>query len=377
MRIAFVTEAWSPYVDGMVTRLEHTARELRRAGHEILVIAPTTGTGVPGVAERRSRSVRLGFLYGGRPWGVPDPAIGAWLSGFAPDVVHVVNPIFMGAAAVRSTAGRFPVVASYHTDVLAYAAHYRLGWLRPVIRTVMQKTYRRAQVRLATSEVGRAQLGVLGISGVELWPRGVDHGLFRPGRDRTRLRHRLGPDARLPVALYVGRLAAEKGCAGLLPLATASPPVQVAFVGDGPQRDHLHRLFHGARATFTGVLRGEDLADAYAAADALVFPSTTDTLGLVLLEAMATGLPVVAADSPTARSTLHGYPAAFFVPPDAEGTAWNHTVHAATRLTGEAGREPAPAFPPAAADWAQATAALLGSYERAIRGGGTPSGEVA
>lgn len=359
LRIAMVTEAWAPWVDGMVTRLERTVECLREAGHEVLVIAPTTGTTVAGVHEQKTRSVRLGFLYGGRPWGVPDRVVLRALRTFRPDVVHVVNPIFMGAVAARWVQGRYPLVVSYHTDVLAYAQHYRLGWLRPLIRAVMRSAYRPAQLRLATSQVGRAQLLALGVGDVELWRRAVDASLFRRDRDGQRLRSRLGPDPRLPVALYVGRLAAEKGCGQLRDMVDGHPCVQLAFVGDGPDAGRLRRLFRGTRTTFTGVLRGDDLADAYAAADALVFPSTSDTLGLVLLEAIASGLPVVALDTPTARETLAGYPAAALVPEGAPGNAWCEAVHSMRGLTRPRSAPPVPG-------WQEATELLLGGYRQAV-----------
>ncbi|HLI25301.1 MAG TPA: glycosyltransferase [Acidimicrobiales bacterium] len=307
MRVAIVTESWVPSVDGVVTRVENTVRELRRQGHEVLVIAPTTGTDIPGVEEHRTRRVSLDFLYGGRAWGLPAGGIRHALAEFRPAVVHVVNPVLMGAFAARHAAHRYPVVASYHTDVSTYAGHYHLGWLRPLIRIVLKGVYRRADLRLATSELGRQHLRTLGVEGVEVWERGVDRHLFHRNRDVTTMREKLCPDGGLPVALYVGRLAAEKGCDRLLPLAQGEPPVHVAFVGDGPDRRRLEERFYGASATFLGYLHGDELADAYAAADVFVFPSTTDTLGLVLLEAMAMGLPIVAPDVPGMHETLAGY----------------------------------------------------------------------
>lgn len=342
------------------------------AGHEVLVVAPTVGTTIAGVAERATRTIELPFLYRGRAWALPDRVVARSLREFAPDVVHVVNPVLMGAVAARHAARHYPLVVSYHTDVATYAANYHLGWTRVLLERVMRSTYRQADVRLATSPVGRAHLRALGVDGVELWARGVDRGRFRADRDRGRLRTTLGADPDLPVALYVGRLAAEKGCPELIGLATEEPRMQLALVGDGPDRGRLERMFHGTRATFTGFLRGDDLADAYAAADVFVFPSHTDTLGLVLLEAMATGLPIVAADTPAARETLAAYPRSALVPAGAPPRAWNE---AAGRLLAQ----PPPAGPPPAppaGDWTSATGALVEAYEAATeaclaRGGPT------
>lgn len=361
MRIAMVTETWKPCIDGVVVRLENTVRELLDAGHEVLVVAPTTGTELPGVQEHRTRSIRLRFLYGGRPWAVPDLSVLRALDDFRPDVVHLVNPVLMGSVAAWFSRWRYPLVASYHTDVLAYAGHYHLGWLRGPLRRVMRGTYGRAAVRLATSELGRGQLAQVGVHDVDLWARGVDRQLFRPDRDGSVMRAKLNPHPDEPLVLYVGRLAPEKGCDRLLPLLDCDPPMHLAFVGDGPDRERLERLFGHEHATFTGFLSGHDLADAYAAADAFVFPSTTDTLGLVLLEAMACGVPVVAADTAAARETLASYPDHVLVGDD-DGAMVTGVREAVAR------RGPASAAADRArqiGDWGRATSELVRAYRHA------------
>ncbi|MEJ5944076.1 glycosyltransferase [Pseudokineococcus basanitobsidens] len=387
MRVAFVSEVWAPEVDGLVTRLERTVEALRADGHEVLVVAPTAGTAVPGVLETRTRGLRLPFLYGGRRWALPDGVVARALRAFVPDVVHVVNPVLMGVVGARWALPRYPVVVSYHTDVATYAGHYHLGIFEGVVHRSMRQAYRPADVRLATSSVGREHLAEIGIDDVRLWARGVDLAAFRPGRDGSALRARLRAPVRpvagdddVPVALHVGRVATEKGTDRLARLASAEPPVHLALVGDGPDRRRLETELAGRQVTFTGLLRGDDLADAYAAADALVFASTTDTLGLVLLEAMASGLPVVALDSPTSRATLAGYGPATFVARAAPPGAWNTAVHAASdaaRRAGDARGAGSPgrtAVRAAAArptdDWACATRRLVEDvYADAVRRG--------
>ena len=360
MRIALVTESWAPNVDGMVVRLENTVRELRAEGHETMVVAPTTGTRLHGVQEYRTRNISLGFLYGGRPWGLPDWSVRPVLEEFDPDVVHVVNPVLMGGVAAWLVRSRYPVVVSYHTDVVAYARHYHLGWLRGLIKSAMRHTYRPAAVRLATSELGRRRLAEAGIGEVELWSRGVDKEMFRPDRDGSAMRARLNPDPDVPLVLYVGRLASEKGCERLLPLLECDPPVHVAFVGDGPDSERLQRLFDHERVTFAGCLVGEDVADAYAAADVFVFPSATDTLGLVLLEAMACDVPVVAADTEAARETLAGYPNHVLV----DSSRDDEIVECTEKALGMASSgEQQPRHSPA--NWRGATNDLLRVYEQA------------
>jgi glycosyltransferase involved in cell wall biosynthesis/putative flippase GtrA len=360
MRIAVVTETWAPSVDGVVVRLENTVRELRADGHEVKVVAPTIGTPLTGVHEYRTRSIRLGFLYGGHPWGLPDWSVLPALDEFDPDVVHVVNPVLMGVLAAWLVRSRYPVVVSYHTDVVAYAGHYHLGWLKGLVKRMMRRTYGRAAVRLATSELGRRRLAEAGIGEVGIWPRGVDRKTFRPDRDGSAMRARLNPNPDVPLVLYVGRLASEKGCERLLPLLDCDPPVHVAVVGDGPDRERLQRLFDQENVTFTGLLSAEEVADAYAAADVFVFPSATDTLGLVLLEAMACGTPVVAADTEAARETLAGYPHHVLV----DGSSDHEFLQCIEKALGMSSSEQQQPSP-SQASWRDATDDLLHAYEEA------------
>ncbi|MHB1928321.1 MAG: glycosyltransferase [Acidimicrobiales bacterium] len=377
LRVAIVTETWRPSVDGIVTRLDNTVRELRRAGHEVMVVGPSTDPSLDDVPQRRTPTLSLWFLYGGKPWALPGRVVSRALRELRPDVVHVVNPVLMGSVALRRASRRHPTVVSYHTDVSVYASMYHLGWARPLLHAIMRRVYRHADVRLATSEVGRSQLGELGVDDVVLWGRGVDLELFRPGRDGSATRARLCPDKSRPLVLYVGRLAREKGCERLLAVATSPGRHHVALVGDGPDRNRLEHLFTGSRATFTGVLTGDALADAYAAADVFVFPSETDTLGLVLLEAVASGLPVVATDSPAARAVLGTYPAAAIVAAGATDEALVTAIDGvlARRSGSDVGPSPAPGAPAARAPeaaavlgggWADATAGLVADYRKAI-----------
>jgi glycosyltransferase involved in cell wall biosynthesis/putative flippase GtrA len=312
VKIAIVTETWLPSTDGIVTRLRATVRELHRAGHQVLIVAPAGSvpgdTGFEGVQVRTVATVGARFLYDGKRWGLPMPRVGRYLREFDPDVVHVVNPVLLGIAAILAARrqGR-TLVGSYHTDIARYAAHYRLGWLRPVIWALLRLLHGRAHLNLATSSATCAELNAHRVTGVQLWPRGVELDLFRPGIPIPR------EQRSRPTALYVGRLAPEKGLHRLAPLAAADSGLDLVLVGDGPARSELA---HAYSATFTGTLRGEALADAYRRADVFVFPSTTETLGLVLLEALASGLPVVAADSPASRETLANCTAVRLFPAD-------------------------------------------------------------
>jgi len=299
-----VTETWSPSTDGVVTRLKATVHQLLRAGHQVLVVAPgATGLDVnldrmAGLTVRTVPSAGLRFLYGGQRWGLPLPRVGRYLRDFSPDVVHVLNPACLGIAGVLAARWqRRPLVCSYHTDLTQHAPHYHIGWLVPVIWALLRALHGASTLNLATSQTAIAKLDAQGIPAARLWPRGVDTELFQPEPRPPRVGQR-------PVALYVGRLAGEKGLERLAPLADPDSGIDLVLVGEGPQRLQLERLFRPGTARFTGTLQGAALAAAYRSADVFVFPSTTETLGLVLLEALASGLSVVAADSPASRELL-------------------------------------------------------------------------
>ncbi len=298
MRIAFVTEVWRPSINGVVTRLAATVVELRKEGHEVMIIGPKGGEpDFCGATVRGMPTISVGFIYAGQPWGWPMVRrVSRYLADFRPDVVHVLNPVFLGiAGVVAAKRAKLPLVASYHTDVPAYASFYHLGWMSAVIWRMVRALHNSAQVNLATSESALADLRSHGIRNPQLWVRGVDAALFSPSR-RPGSRSMFTSDPGVAVTLYVGRLGQEKGLERLVPLSRA-PGIHLVMVGEGPDDKNLRRLLGGPSVTFTGPLLGDKLADAYAGADVFVFPSTTDTLGLVILEALAAGLPVVAAET--------------------------------------------------------------------------------
>lgn len=304
MRIAFVTEVWHPTVNGVVTRLDATVEELRGMGHEILVVAP----GIDGAERdegdlkvRGVPTVSFPWIYGGQAWGVPTRRVGRYLADFRPDVVHVASPACLGIAGVFYARRQgLPLVCSYHTDLATYASFYHLGRVRPLVRQALRALHLRADLNLVTSSAAAAQLAANGIDGARLWEQGVDPDRYHPGPERA--------DGPL-TALYVGRLAAEKQLGALAGLG-AMEGLRLVIVGDGPARVETEAALGDLTVEFTGILQGDALASAYREADVFVFPSETETLGLVLLEALASGLPVIAADSPASREVLDGCRAA-------------------------------------------------------------------
>ena len=297
VRIALFTETFLPKVDGIVTRLRHTVDHLQRTGNQVLIFAPDGG-----ITEYKGARIYpvSGFplpLYPELKLALPRPAIGYELEQFQPDIIHVVNPAVLGLAGLfYSKLLKIPLVASYHTHLPQYLQHYGLAMLEGFLWELLKTSHNQAQLNLCTSTAMMQELTTHGIERVDLWQRGVDTELFHPNlasrQMRTQLSHR-HPDA--PLLLYVGRLSAEKEIERIKPVLEAIPEAHLALVGDGPHRSALEKHFAGTNTHFVGYLTGEELGSAFASADAFIFPSRTETLGLVLLEAMAAGCPVVAA----------------------------------------------------------------------------------
>jgi glycosyltransferase involved in cell wall biosynthesis len=297
MRIALVSEVFLPKIDGISNRLRYTLECLREAGHEALLFAPE-----PAVPEHAgARVVRVPSLpfwpYPGVRAALPDPRIALELARFRADVVHVVGPVCLGVyGLLAARALRLPVVASYHTDLPSYLPLYGLGFAARAAWPLLQRVHGRAHLNLCPSTATRAELRRHGIPHVALWRGGVDTDRFRPERRSRAMRLRLGGGrADGPLVLYVGRLAREKRIDTLRDALDAIPGARLALVGDGPDRHRLERWFAGRPVAFTGFLSGDELASAYASADVFALPSACETLGFVVLEAMSSGLPVVAA----------------------------------------------------------------------------------
>jgi len=299
MRIALFTETFLPKVDGIVTRLRHTVDHLQRIGNQVLVIAPDGG-----LTEYKGAKIYgvSGFplpLYPELKLALPRPSIGYVLQRFNPDIIHVVNPAVLGLAGLfYSKAHNVPLVASYHTHLPEYLQHYGLGMLEGLLWELLKAGHNQAALNLCTSTAMMQALTEHGIERVDLWQRGVDTETFQPYLTSPEMRSRLSQGSpENPLLLYVGRLSAEKEIERIRPVMEAIPGARLALVGDGPHRQALERHFTGTPTNFVGYLQGQELASAFASADAFVFPSRTETLGLVLLEAMAAGCPVVAARS--------------------------------------------------------------------------------
>lgn len=297
MRIALFTETFLPKIDGIVTRLTQTVDHLQRLGDRVLIVCPEGGLteykgakiyGVSGMPLPWYPELKMAF---------PRPAIGEAIAKFNPDLIHVANPAILGLAGLYyGKKLEIPLVASYHTHLPQYLQHYGFGMLEPLLWELLKGAHNQADLNLCTSSVMVQELINHEIERVDLWQRGVDTELFHPSLASREMRDRLSqghPDS--PLLLYVGRLGAEKEIDRIKPVLESIPGARLALVGDGPNRAVLEEHFAGTPSHFVGYLRGQALASAFASADAFIFPSSTETLGLVLLEAMAAGCPVVAA----------------------------------------------------------------------------------
>jgi glycosyltransferase involved in cell wall biosynthesis len=298
VKVAFFTETFLPKVDGIVTRLTKTVQHLVAAGDEVLIFCPE---GAPD-SHMGARVVGVPAmplpLYPELKLALPRPAVSEALDQFRPDLVHVVNPAVLGLGGIWLARTRgLPLVASYHTHLPKYLEHYGMGMLEPLLWELLKAAHNQAQLNLCTSTAMVEELSEKGIQNTALWQRGVDTELFTPDLRSNSMRRRLhgDHDDTSHLLLYIGRLSAEKQIERIRPVLDALPHARLALVGDGPHRQQLERVFEGTPTTFVGYLSGRELASAYASGDAFLFPSSTETLGLVLLEAMAAGCPVVGA----------------------------------------------------------------------------------
>lgn len=298
LRIAIVSETFLPQANGVVTRLCQALAHLRAGGDEVLLVVPEGGP-----AEHAGVRVHgvAGFplpLYPDLSVAVPRPAVLRALDAFGPDVIHAVNPAVLGWSAIYQARRRHtPLLCSFHTHLPGYLHHYGLGLLEGFAWDLLRALHGQADRNLCISSAMEEELRAHGFPRLQLgWRGGVDPDRFQPARREVAMRRRLlGGHSSGPLLLYVGRLGAEKGVERLRGVLERVPRARLALVGDGPHRGALEAHFTGTATTFAGRLDGDELAAAYASADCFVFPSTSETLGLVVLEAMASGTPVVAA----------------------------------------------------------------------------------
>jgi glycosyltransferase involved in cell wall biosynthesis len=299
MRVTIVTETYFPQVNGVSRTLGELVRYLRGCGDAVQVIHPDYGhPAEAGGGSLPVRSIVLPFykeLHLPRP---PFRLVHRAIASFGPDVLHIATEATLGFSVLRhALRRRLNVVTSFHTNFDQYTGHYGVGWTRGIIWRYLRWFHNQTLETYVPSEATIRELVPLGFQRLVLWKRGVDSTLFRPDRPgRFEIRRALGWGPEDLVIGYVSRIAPEKNvdylADALATVASQRPGVRVLLVGDGPSRAVLERRI-GSFARFVGYRKGEDLADYYTAADIFAFPSRTETFGNVVLEAMASGLPVV------------------------------------------------------------------------------------
>jgi glycosyltransferase involved in cell wall biosynthesis len=309
--VCVVTETYAPEVNGVALTLGYLVEGLRARGHVVSIVRPrqqpADGTGphdpgltlVPGLPLPGYEAVRFGLPAGIRlreRWASPRL-----------DVVYVATEGPLGWSAVRTARLLgIPVRGGFHTNFHSYARHYHAGWLQQGIARYLRSFHNRTDGTLVPTAELRDQLRSAGFRNLAVLGRGVDGRLFTPARRSAALRKAWGASESDVVVLYVGRIAAEKNVElavrAYRAMREAGGVVRFVIVGDGPSSGALREALPDA--VFAGVMTGEVLAEHYASADVFLFPSSTETFGNVTLEAMASGLVVVAYDYAAARAHI-------------------------------------------------------------------------
>lgn len=328
VKLALVTETYPPEINGVAMTLSHLVAGLVARGHGVQVIRPrqkgekdVNGTRfsdddgashwlVPGMAIPMYKSLRLGLPVA--------PALQRHWRTEPPDVVHVATEGPLGLAALYSAAKcGLPVTSSFHTNFHQYGGHYGLKAGQDVALRYLRWFHNRTRCTMVPTDEMLRLLAADGFQRLHVLARGVDTRLFSPSKRSDALRRAWGAAPKDPVVIYVGRMAAEKNLGlaveAFLRVQEFEPSARFVLVGDGPEREALaakYPHFH-----YAGTRRGDELAAFYASADVFVFPSTTETFGNVITEAMASGLVVLSYDYAAARQFIrdgeNGYSAPF------------------------------------------------------------------
>jgi glycosyltransferase involved in cell wall biosynthesis len=311
-RIALVTETYPPEVNGVAMSMARLVEGLHALDHDLQLVRPRPADGaVPREAQRLEQVLTGAWpipTYPNLRMGVPSrrALVRLW-SLRRPDVVHIATEGPLGWSALQAALHlKLPVTSDFRTNFHAYGHHYRLGWLAQPIMAYLRKFHNRADSTMVPTEALRHQLEARGFERLHVVSRGVDTHLFDPAHRSAALRRQWEAGDDDVVMAYVGRLAPEKNL-NLVVRAfervhARLPGARLVFVGDGPMRADL--AVRCPAALFAGQRHGADLAAHYASADLFAFPSLTETFGNVTVEAMASGLPVVAFDCAAAAQTI-------------------------------------------------------------------------
>jgi phosphatidylinositol alpha 1,6-mannosyltransferase len=322
MRLALFCDSYLPQLNGVSLLLERLVDAVHDRGGHVRVFTTTDPHATYDADIRRWPSVPL-WLYPEHRLALPTPAsVRRELEAYRPTLIHAASPFGLGLAARRgASALGIPFVSSYHTSWSEYTKFYGLGFLSNFAWRYLRWFHNSGDRTYAPTQAIRAELDSHGVRRTAIWSRGVDTLRFSPSVRSTALRARLGASDQTVICAYVGRLGAEKGLGVAMEgmqrvVARAGANVLCAVAGDGPYEAECRRLAPPG-TVFMGRLPHRELSEFYASADVFIFPSATDTFGNVILEAMASGLPVVGADVGPTRELLGGTRGLVFAPGNA------------------------------------------------------------
>ncbi len=309
LRIAVVTETYPPEVNGVALTLQRVVLGLREHGHSVQLVRPRQASEAqqPQTGDVLMRGMAIP-RYPHLQLGLPSRRqLEPLWTRQRPDLVHIATEGPLGWSALRVARKlRIPVTSDFRTNFHAYSSHYGMGWLSKPIMAYLRRFHKQTLTTMVPTRGLAERLSQAGFERLQVVARGVDTGIFDPARRDEALRASWGAGPDTPVLLCVGRLAREKN----LPLLVRAyaqarlvqPDLKLVLVGDGPLRAELQAL--APDAVFTGQLDRPELARHYASADIFGFPSQTETFGNVVLEAMASGLAVLAYDYAAASENI-------------------------------------------------------------------------
>jgi phosphatidylinositol alpha 1,6-mannosyltransferase len=295
MRIAVVTEAFLPQVNGVTNSVLRLLEFCKAQGHDVLIIAPES-EGAPseylGYKIKHVPSISMKKLI---PMAVPKKYLEPLLEGFAPDVIHLASPIFLGhyVARIARKAG-IPTVSVYQTDIAGFARHYGLTIAHNTLKKWVSRIHQASDITLAPSKWACRDLEQSGVKNVRLWKRGVDLVNFTPARRDESLRSNIAGSKEKLIVGYVGRIANEKRIDDLK-ILDQQKDIQLVIVGDGPAAPRIKKELPGAR--FVGYQSGTELARYVASFDIFVHTGKHETFCQGIQEALASGVPVIGPDT--------------------------------------------------------------------------------
>jgi glycosyltransferase involved in cell wall biosynthesis len=314
MRIAIITENFLPKLDGVTRTLARLLEHLQITGHQVLLLGPEAGMQSYAGAEVIGTGGIPLFFYPELKFNFFRPLFFRRLREFQPDIIHVVDPVVLGAMGLATARLMdIPIVSSYHTNLAAYCAHFGFPFFTRPMLSYNRFVHNQCTLTFCPSPSTINMLSAQGFEHLRIWSRGVDTDLFHPDRRSLELRAQwlaartdLDDVEQPAILLYAGRISWEKNLRLLIQAYQRMDHRQchLVMVGNGPAFTEIESELQGVPATFTGYLSGEDLAVAYASADIFAFPSYTETFGQVVLEAMASSLPVVGLESEGVRDLV-------------------------------------------------------------------------